>query len=86
MVLAIQASISTVPTLDFAVCHRVGTLFGGHMIVDQMKKDLEDAAKLFRQYEVLHYAKGTPEGHEKARRNAEMAERLENTLREAAQC
>lgn len=41
---------------------------------------LRAAASLFRTYADLHQAKGTPEGAEKAQRNADMADRIESVL------
>lgn len=46
----------------------------------QLYADLEAAAAQLRKYEVLHTLKNTPDSLEKARVNAELAERFESTL------
>jgi hypothetical protein len=46
----------------------------------KMYAALERAAERFREYEMLHFAKGTPEGLEKAARNLEMARDCEDAL------
>lgn len=46
----------------------------------QLYADLQAAAAQLRKYEVLHTLKKTPDSLEKARVNAELAERFESTL------
>ena len=48
---------------------------------DRMFTLLEAKAKVFREYEQLHLAKGTPEAEEKAAANAAHAAELESVIR-----